>query len=144
MEILTPRRLKIANWLVLAGLVLGGFLWRGREFALGILVGGLVVVLNFHLLHQALKGTLERAAALGPEEVRGPGKAFFAVRQLFRFFALVVIIYLLVSHGWVNIFGLVVGLSTVVLTLILAAIIEVIKLKHKEANPSHGTSDSVS
>jgi hypothetical protein len=144
MEILEPRRLKIANWLVLAVLVLGGFIWRGREFALGILLGGLVVVINFHLLHQALKGTLERAAALSPEEAKGQAKAFFAARQLLRFFALLLIIYLLVSQGWVDVLGLVVGLSTVVITLILAAIIEVIKLKHKEANPSHGTSDSVS
>jgi diacylglycerol kinase len=143
MEILTPRRLKIANWLVLAGLVVAGFIWRGREFALGILVGGLVAVINFHLLHQALKGMLERAAS-SPEETRGQAKAFFAARQLLRFFALLFVIYLLVSQGWVNIFGLVVGLSTVVLTLILAAIVEVIKLKNKEANPSHGTSDSVS
>lgn len=144
MEILTPRRLKIANWLVLAVLVAAGFIWQGSEFALGILVGGLVAVINFHLLHQALKGTLERAAALDPEEAKGQAKAFFAARQLLRFFALLAIIFLLVSYGWVNIFGLVVGLSTVVLTLILAAIIEVIKLKNKEANPSHGTSHSLS
>ncbi len=144
MEILTPRRLKIANWLVLAGLVVAGFIWGGREFALGILVGGLVAVVNFHLLHQALKGMLERAAALSPEEAQGRAKAFFAARQLLRFFALLAVIFFLVSRGWVNIIGLVVGLSTVVLTLILAAIIEVIKLKNKEANPSHGTSDSVS
>ena len=144
MEILTPRRLKIANWLVLAGLVAAGFIWGGKEFALGILVGGLVAVVNFHLLHQALKGMLERAAAGSPEEAGGTAKAFFAARQLLRFFALLAVIFLLVSRGWVNIFGLVVGLSTVVLTLIVAAIIEVIKLKNKEANPSHGTSDSVS
>ncbi len=144
MEILTPRRLKIANWLVLTVLTVAGFIWQGKEFALGVLVGGLVVVINFHLLHQALKGMLERAATGSVEEVAGRAKAFFAARQLLRFFALLLIIYLLVSHGWVNIFGLVVGLSTVVLTLILAAIIEVIKLKNKEANPSHGTSDSVS
>ncbi len=144
MEILTPRRLKIASWLVLAGLVAAGYFWQGREFALGILVGGLVAVINFHLLHQALKGMLERAAVMSPEEAQGRAKAFFAARQLFRFFALLAILFLLVSHGWVNIIGLVVGLSTVVLTLILAAIIEVIKLKNKEANPSHGTSDSVS
>ena len=143
MEILTPRRLKIANWLVLAGLVVAGFIWRGREFALGILVGGLVAVINFHLLHQALKGMLERAAD-SPEEAGGQAKAFFAARQLLRFFALLFVIYLLVGQGWVDIIGLVVGLSTVVLTLILAAIVEVIKLKNKEANPSHGTSDSVS
>ena len=144
MEILTPRRLKIANWLVLAGLVVAGGIWRGREFALGILVGGLVAVINFHLLHQALKGMLERAATLSPEEAKGRAKAFFAARQMLRFFALLAVIFLLVSQGWINIIGLVVGLSTVVLTLILAAIIEVIKLKNKEANPSHGTSDSVS
>ena len=130
MELLTPRRLKIANWLVLAVLVVAGFIWQGQEFALGILVGGLVAVINFHLLHQALKGMLERVAAGSPEEAKGPAKAFFAARQLLRFFALLVIIFLLVGYGWVNIFGLVVGLSTVVLTLMLAAIIEVIKLKN--------------
>ncbi len=144
MEILTPRRLKIANWLVLAVLVVAGFIWQGQEFALGILVGGLVVVINFHILHQALKGMLERAATGSPEEAKGRAKAFFAARQLLRFFALLFVIYLLVGQGWVNVIGLVVGLSTVVLTLILAAIIEVIKLKNKEANPSHGTPHSVS
>jgi diacylglycerol kinase len=143
MNVLNPRHLKIANWAVLAVLVLAGLLWRGREFALGVLVGGLVVVINFHLLHQALKGTLERAGEEA-EEARARAKAFFAARQLLRFFALLAIIYLLVRHGWVNIFGLLVGLSTVVLTLILAALSEVIKLKNKEANPSHGTSHSVS
>ena len=130
MELLTPRRLKMASWLVLAVLIVAGFIWQGQEFALGVLVGGLVAVINFHLLHQALKGMLERAAAGSPEEAKGPAKAFFAARQMLRFFALLVIIFLLVGYGWVNIFGLVVGLSTVVLTLILAAIIEVIKLKN--------------
>ena len=144
MEILTPRRLKIANWLVLAVMTVAGCIWQGKEFALGILLGGLVVVINFHLLHQALKGMLERAATGSPEEAKGRARAFFAARQLLRFFALLFAIYLLVGQGWVNIFGLVVGLSTVVVTLILAAVVEVIKLKHKEANPSHGTSDSVS
>jgi diacylglycerol kinase len=143
MDIMSPRHLKIANWSVLAVLVLTGFFWRGREFALGILVGGLVVVINFHLLHYALRGTLEQLAH-NPIEGSSQAKAFLAARQMLRFFALVVIIYLLVRHGWVNIFGLLLGLSTVVLTLMLAAINEMIKLKNKEANPSHGTSHSVS
>jgi len=130
MEILTPRRLKIANWLVLAGLVVAGFIWQGQKFALGVLVGGVVAVINFHFLHQALKGMMERAATGSPEEAKGRAKAFFAARQLLRFFALLLVIYLLVGQGWMNIIGLVVGLSTVVVTLILAAVVEVIKLKH--------------
>jgi hypothetical protein len=39
---------------------------------------------------------------------------------------------------------LLLGLSTVVLTLMLAALYETIKLKNKEANPSHGTPHSIS
>ena len=86
MEILTPRRLKIANWLVLGGLVVAGFIWRGREFALGILVGGLVAVINFHLLHQALKGMLEQAAG-EPRRSQRASQGFFcrqAVVEIFR------------------------------------------------------------
>ncbi|HZE21515.1 MAG TPA: ATP synthase subunit I [Desulfobaccales bacterium] len=143
MDITSPRHLKIANWLVLAVLVLAGFIWRGREFALGILVGGLVMVVNFHLLHHALRGTFEQLAQR-PKEAAGQARAFFAARQMLRFLALVLIIFLLVGHGLVDVLGLVVGLSTVVLTLILAALHEVIKLKNKEANPSHGTPHSIS
>ncbi len=143
MDITSPRHLKVANWVVLALLAVAGFLWQGREFALGVLVGGLLVVVNFHLLHRTLRSTLGRVAPAAPES-QGWARAFFAARQLFRFFGLLAIIYLLVRYGWVNIFGLLLGLSTVVLTLILAAIHEVIKLRNKEANPSHGTSHSLS
>ncbi len=143
MDIMSPRHLKVANWVVLAALVLAGWLWQGGDFALGVLVGGLVVVVNFHLLHRTLKGTLERAAAGDVETDKGRARAWFAARQLLRFFALLVIIYFLVTRGWVNVIGLIVGLSTVVVTLMLAAIQEMLKLKkkNKEANPSHGTSD---
>jgi hypothetical protein len=143
MNITNPRHLKIANWVVLAVLVVAGFLWRGGEFALGVLAGGLVVVINFHLLHQALRSTLERAGQ-GDVDAKARARAFFTARQLLRFSALLAIIYLLIRHGWVDIFGLLLGLSTVVLTLILAAINEVFKLKNKEANPSHGTPHSIS
>ena len=142
MDLLTPRHLKIANWVVLAILVAAGYLGGGREFALGVLVGGLVVVINFHLLHRFLKGTLEKAQH--DPESKGRAQAFFVAKQLLRFLVLVAIIYVLILRGWVNMIGLVVGLSTVVLTLILLGINEVIKLKNKEANPSHGTSHPLS
>lgn len=142
MDLMTPRHLKIANWVVLSILVGGGYLLSGREFALGVLVGGLVVVVNFHLLHRFLKGTLEKAQ-VDPES-KGRAQAFFAAKQLLRFFGLIAIVYLLVRHGWVNVIGLVVGLSTVVLTLTLLGINEIFKIKNKEANPSHGTSHPLS
>jgi hypothetical protein len=142
MNVLSPRHLKVANWVVLSILVAAGYLLSGREFALGVLAGGLLVVVNFHLLHRFLKGTLEKAQ-IDPES-KAKAQAFFAAKQMLRFFGLLAIIYLLLRHGWVNVLGLVVGLSTVVITLTLLGINEIIKLKNKEANPSHGTSHPLS
>jgi|UniRef100_A0A7C3Z0N9 hypothetical protein len=141
--ILTPGGLKLANWIVLAGLVALGYFWQGPKFGLGVLVGGLLVVVNFHWLHRNLKDLLESASRL-PEGQRGKAKAFFAGRQILRFFVVLAILFLLLSREWVDIFGLLVGLSTTVLTLMVVAVIEAIKLKKKEANPSHGTPYSVS
>jgi hypothetical protein len=86
---------------------------------------------------------LEKAPQL-PETGRGRVKAWFAARQILRFFLVLGVIFLLIRYGWVNTLGLLAGLSTVVLTLMLAALVEAIKLKKKEANQSHGTSHSVS
>ncbi len=143
MELLSPRTLKLANWIALALLMALGYLWQGPKFGLGVLMGGLLVVVNFHWLHHNLKNLLEAPSQL-PEGQRGPSKAFFAARQMLRFFVTLVVLYLLLRQDWVNVFGLVVGLSTTVLTLMAIAVIEVIKLKKKEANPSHGTPHSIS
>lgn len=74
MELMTPRHLKITNWVVLTILVAAGYVGDGREFALGVLVGGVVVVINFHLLHRCLKGVLDGAKVDG--ENKGRAKAF--------------------------------------------------------------------
>jgi hypothetical protein len=142
MDPMSPRHLKIANWVVLALLVLGGLIWQGKEFALGVLVGGLVVVVNFHVLDRLLQNTLNRAR-VGPGWDKGQAQAWFAGKHLLRFLALAAIVAVLVIKEWVNIWGLVVGLSTVVITLTLVAINEARKLMKKEANSSHGTSSFI-
>jgi hypothetical protein len=129
--------------MVLALLVVVGYLWQGPKFGLGVLMGGLLVVFNFHWLHRNLKGLLE-GSSRSTESGLGKSKAFFAFRQMLRFLVTLVVLYLLLRQEWVDVIGLVVGLSTTVLTLMAVAVIEVIKLKKKEANPSHGTPHSIS
>jgi ATP synthase I chain len=123
---LTPQDLKTASWIILAGLVIAGWLWQGREFAGGIFVGGLVAVLNFHWMAYILDATLNRQWT-DPEELQTAGRqaaAIMVLKYILRFSALAVIIFVLVKTGWVNIFGLLVGLSTVVLTLLVLGILE--------------------
>jgi hypothetical protein len=142
MDPMSPRHLKIANWVVLAILVLGGLIWQGKEFALGVLVGGLVVVVNFHILDRLLQNTLNRAR-VGPDWDKGQAQAWFAGKHLLRFLALAAVVAVLVIKEWVNIWGLVVGLSTVVITLTLVAVNEARKIMKKEAKSSHGTSSFI-
>jgi hypothetical protein len=142
-DLLSPRTLKLANWTALALLVAVGFFWQGPKFGLGVLTGGLLVVVNFHWLHYNLRNLLEGPAKVA-EGQRGQAKAFFAARQLLRFFVALMVLFFLLAQDWIDVIGLVVGLSTIVLTLMVVAVIEVIKLKKKEANPSHGTPHSVS
>ena len=118
--------MKTTSWIVLAVLAVSGWLWFGREFAIGILVGGLLAVLNFHFMAYILNSTLNRQWG-SQEEWQTTGRqavSFMTLKYVLRFTVLAVIIFFLVKTGWVNIFGLVVGLSTVVLTLIVLGILE--------------------
>ncbi len=125
-DFLNPGTMKTTNWIVLAVLTLSGWLWGGHEFALGILVGGLLAVLNFHFMAYILNSTLNHQWG-SQEEWQTAGRqavSFMTLKYVLRFTVLAVIIFFLVKTGWVNIFGLVVGLSTVVLTLIVLGILE--------------------
>jgi uncharacterized membrane protein len=125
-EYLNPRTMKITCWLVLAVLTLSGWVWLGDDFALGILVGGLLAVLNFHAMAHVLGSTLNRQWP-DKEEWQTAGRQavfFMSLKYVLRFTVLAVITFFLVKNGWVNVFGLVVGLSTVVLTLLVLGILE--------------------
>jgi hypothetical protein len=125
-DFLNPRTMKNTSWIVLAVLSIAGWLWFGRDFAIGILVGGLLAVLNFHFMAYILNSTLNRQWG-SQEEWQTTGRqavSFMTLKYVLRFTVLAVIIFFLVTTGWVNIFGLVVGLSTVVLTLMVLGILE--------------------
>jgi ATP synthase I chain len=150
---LTPKTMKTTSWIILAVLVVAGWLWQGLDFAGGILVGGLVVIINFYWMAHILNSTLNRQWATR-EQFQTAGRqaaAFMVMKYIFRFTALAVIIFVLVKTGWVNIFGFLVGLSTVVLTLVVLGIIESRKIffcriseeLFKEALTVHGTSNSL-
>lgn len=125
-EFLSPRNMKTTSWLVLAVLTLAGWLAFGREVAGGIVVGGLLAVLNFYLMAHILISVLSRPT-LSREEWQTAGRqavTSMTLRYLLRFAALAVIIFLLIRSGWVHILGLIMGLSTIVITLLILGILE--------------------
>jgi len=114
-----------ANWVILAGATAAGIAFAPLDFALGILCGGLIVTVNFHLLAKTLR------RALTPPHLASHNAVI--AQYYLRFLASAFIIFVLIAGGVVNPLGLVIGLSVVVVSIILATIREVKKIIFKEA-----------
>jgi hypothetical protein len=114
-----------ANWVILAAATAAGVAMAPPDFALGILSGGLIVTVNFYLLARTLR------RALTPPHLASHHAVI--AKYYLRFLASAFVIFLLIAGGVVNPLGLVIGLSVVVVSIILATIREVKKIIFKEA-----------
>ena len=113
------------NWILCAITSIAGFLLLPFDFALGILCGGLLVTTNFHLLARTLK------SALIPSHLASYNVVI--AKYFIRFIASGFIIFVLVAGHFVNPLGLIIGLSVVVSSIMLATLCELKKLIFKEA-----------
>lgn len=113
------------NWILLVVVSLGGILLAPAPFAWGIIAGGLIVTINFHLLAKTLK------KALTPPHLASH-HAILA-KYYVRFIISGIIIFVLIRQHWVNPLGLFIGLSVVVASITLATLMEIKRLICKEA-----------
>ena len=115
----------ITNWVLLAGVSALGLLFSPLPFALGIIFGGLIVTINFHLLYRTLKKTFR------PPHIGSTGVVL--AKYYIRFILSGLIIFVLIYQQIVHPLGLFIGLSIVVVSIMLASACELKKLIFKEA-----------
>ena len=114
-----------SNWILFAAISILGFLLLPADFARGILFGGLLVTMNFHLLAKTLK------KALTPPHLSSHN--VIIAKYYLRFIGSGFIIFILIAGNYVNPLGLIIGLSVVVFSIMLATMFEAAKLIFKEA-----------
>jgi hypothetical protein len=114
-----------SNWILFGLGSLAGFLLFSTQFAKGLMFGGLLVTVNFHLLARTLK------KALSPPHLSS--HSVIIAKYYLRFIASGFIIFVLIAGNFVNPVGLIIGLSLVVFSIILATLREISKLIFKEA-----------
>ena len=114
-----------SNWVLLASASVLGLLIASPAFSRGLIFGGLIVTVNFHLLAKTLH------KALHPRRLTSPN--VILAKYYIRFIASGVIIFVLIHQQLVNPIGLFIGLSVVVASITLAAMVEIKKLFFKEA-----------
>ncbi len=119
-----------SNWLLLLFGGMIGLAMTPMKFALGIILGGLIVAINFHLLKNTLKNMFH------PKVVSERGHSIVGnvlVKYYIRFAISGFAIFLLISKHIVHPLGLLAGLSVVVASMFMAAVIEITRLLFKEA-----------
>jgi len=114
-----------SNWILFAASSILAFLLLPADFARGMLFGGLLVTLNFHLLAKTLK------RALNPPHLSSHNVVI--AKYYLRFIGSGFIIFILIAGNYVNPLGLIIGLSVVVFSIMLATMCEIAKLIFKEA-----------
>jgi len=113
------------NWIFFAITSIAGLVLAPLTFALGIIFGGLIVTINFHLLARTLK------KALTPPYLASHGSIL--AKYYIRFIASGVIIFVLIAGHLVDPLGLFIGLSVVVASIMSATMSELTKIIFKEA-----------
>ncbi len=108
-----------ANWILLFAASILGFALLQPDVARGILFGGLIVTINFHLLSRTLK------TALTPPHLSSLSAVL--AKYYLRFIVSGFIIFVLISGHYVDPLGLFIGLSVVVVSITIATTCE---LKH--------------
>jgi len=113
------------NWILFFAACAVGYGFAPPAFAKGILFGGLIVTINFHLLARTLK------SALTPPHL-APVRVVIG-KYYIRFIISGFIIFLLMAWHIVDPLGLIIGLSVVVVSIMIATVLELKKLILKEA-----------
>ncbi|HNY65659.1 MAG TPA: ATP synthase subunit I [Deltaproteobacteria bacterium] len=101
------KRIEIISLLIWISLCIVSFFLFGQQFALGVLAGGILCLINFQWLYRHAKAAVSLTTS--------KGKAFMAKRYILRLAIMAVILYALITIVKVDIIGLLLGLSVVIL-----------------------------
>ncbi|MGP8153757.1 MAG: ATP synthase subunit I [Smithella sp.] len=118
------KRIELFNWIILTiifipAVIFASFKFVSFNFALGILLGGFISIVNFYWMDRSLRKTF--ANNTGNVKGKVVGKYFL------RLALTGVVLYFLIAYNTVNIIGLLIGLSTVIINIITNVIANMTK-----------------
>lgn len=123
-SLLSPKKMQVLSWIYLLVLTIGSLVVFSWSFAWSVLAGGVISILSFLVSHRDIAGFLETVT---PDQVDDSKKikkqkAGFIIKFWFRFLIIGIVLFLLIWSHRINVFGLLLGLSTVVFTVTFTAL----------------------
>ena len=118
---------KVQGWLILLVFGVLSFFFMSPAFTLGVILGGVIIITNFNVMQATLR------SAFSPEGTMANKKSSIVAKYYLRLAILGIIIYILATTELVDIPGLLVGLSIVVVNILILGIRFAIKISSGEA-----------
>jgi hypothetical protein len=120
-DVLTLQKMQVISWICLAVLTIGAVVIVSFEFAVAVMVGGLISIGSFWLSQTEVMRVILSVTSLSSLEDRQAqakrGQKGYLVKFWGRLAIIGVVLLVIIKSQAVNIFGLILGLSTVVLAV---------------------------
>jgi len=88
-------------------------------FTLGVLLGGLVSIVNFYWIYRSLQGVFSNSA--------GTAKFLVMSRYYIRLAVIAIVLFFIVTNNHVDVRGVFLGLSVVIVNLLLTTLVTLLK-----------------
>lgn len=115
----------VLGWFYLAVLTLASLIFGSLGFAAGVAAGGIIAMTSFSVAVKDLQRFVDSVAAeddhAAGNRSAGKGKKGLIIKFWLRIFLIGVVLLVLLKSG-VNVFGLLLGLTTVVFTVTLSGV----------------------
>ncbi len=125
-DLMSLQKMQVMSWVYLAVLVLGAWVLHSAFFAWSVFVGGIISILSFWVSHNdVIKFITSLTVQVEPEREKEKvkkGKAGYLIKFWVRIVIIGIVLLALIKYKKVNIFGLILGLSTVVFTITFTAV----------------------
>jgi len=110
------RKLELRNWFLLGAMLLLSLPFAGRNFLTGLLIGGLISIANFYWMGRDLRSAFRKLS----EHL----KVFVVFKFYIRLAVTAVVLYVVITRTPADIFGLLIGLSIVIVNIVLSTVLE--------------------
>ncbi|MGL1931135.1 MAG: ATP synthase subunit I [Desulfotalea sp.] len=125
-ELINLKKLQITSWIYLFVMVVGSGLVFSVQFAASVLAGGIISIISFWISSSDVVTMITTLTETSDPELQKEkakkSKSGYLLKFWVRIAIIGVVLLVFIKSGYVNIFGLILGLSTVVFTITLTAV----------------------
>jgi hypothetical protein len=108
------KKIETSNWIALAVFFALSLMFMPLRFCFGVLLGGLISIVNFHWLERDLRSVFHQLAE--------GSRASTLFKYFIRLIVTAVVLYFIISTDIVDVISLLIGLSLVLINIVFTVV----------------------